>query len=97
MNLFRGTDGNLRATWDFANVILNFPDIEQFQLVQTALDRIVVKYVSRGSIGHEIESKIRTEFCTYLGGPVRIDFQRVNDIPRSAGGKFMLTVSELAV
>jgi hypothetical protein len=57
----------------------------------------MVKYVADGPIGSETESKIRTEFGTYLGGTVRTDFQRVNEIPRSPGGKFMVTVSEIAV
>jgi hypothetical protein len=95
MNLFRSIEGRLLTTWELANILLEFPAIKLFQIVQTALDRVLVKYVADAEIGQESEHKIRTEFIAYLGSKVRIDFEHVTDIPRMPGGKFMVTLSEV--
>jgi phenylacetate-CoA ligase len=94
MNLFRSIEGRLLTTWELANILLEFPAITLFQIVQTALDRVLVKYVADAKIGQESEHKIQTKFIAYLGPRVRIDFKRVTYIPRTPGGKFMVTLSE---
>ena len=95
MNLFRNVEGRLFTTWELANILLEFPAITLFQIVQTALDHVLVKYVADARLGQESEHKIRSDFSAYLGPKVQIDFARVTEIPRTPGGKFMVTLSEL--
>ena len=95
MNLFRNLEGRLFATWDLVNVFVDLSNIDLFQIVQRDLDRILVRYVADAPIGHETEHKIRAELVAYLDPKVRINFERVPDIPRMPGGKFMVTLSEV--
>jgi phenylacetate-coenzyme A ligase PaaK-like adenylate-forming protein len=95
MNLFRDLQGRLFTTWDLVNVFVDLSNIDLFQIVQTDLDRILVKYVADAEIGQGNEHKIRAELIPYLDPKVRIDFERVTDIPRMPGGKFMVTLSEV--
>ena len=95
MNLFRSVEGKLFTTWDLVNVFVELSNIDLFQIVQKDLHRILVKYVAAAQIGQETEDKIRTGFNVYLGPKVRIDFERVTDIPRMPGGKFIVTLSEV--
>ena len=44
----------------------------------------------------EAEKTIRGSFREILGSEVSVDFQRVLEIPRTAGGKYMTALSELA-
>jgi hypothetical protein len=44
-----------------------------------------------------LENKLRAEFAAQLGAEVSICVERVADIPRTASGKFMVTVSEVAL
>ena len=96
MNLFRTADGRLIGTWDLLNTLRLFPEIATFQIVQKAVDRILVKYVAQSPIGPEAESKVRREFVPYMGPAVSIEFERVPEIPRTPGGKFMVTLSEVS-
>jgi phenylacetate-CoA ligase len=96
MNLFRTADGKLATTWDLVNVLRSFPNIAMFQIVQKSPDRILIKYVAQSPIGPEAESEVRRGFVPYIGPAVSIEFERVSEIPRTPGGKFMLTLSEVS-
>jgi phenylacetate-CoA ligase len=95
INVFRNLEGGLFTTWDLVNVFVDLSTIDLFQIVQTDLDRILAKYVADAQIGQENEQKIRAELIAYLDPKVLIDFERVTDIPRTPGGKFMVTLSEV--
>ena len=96
MNLFRTADGNLITTWELVNILKRLPNIATFQIVQKSLDHILIKYVAQTPIGPGAESKIRSGFVPYLGPGVSIEFERVSEIPRTPGGKFMVTLSEVS-
>jgi len=96
MNLFRASNGRLLTTWDLVNVLGEVPEITLFQIVQKTLSRIVVKYIAQSPLAPELENKVRGEFAPYLGAEVAVDFEHVTDILRTASGKFMVTLSEVA-
>ena len=70
--------------------------IKQFQLIQSSPDTIDVKIVARGAIGPVQEEKMRRGLQGRLGYPFAIQFSYVDQIPRSAGGKYEDFVSLLA-
>jgi len=73
-----------------------FKDLEgvkESQLVQVALDRIVVRIVRTDLFEDEKTGMIRKEFQKRLGKEVRIDFDFVENIPREPNGKFRAVVS----
>ncbi len=96
MNLFRGIDGKLLATWDLVNVVAEVAEIEKFQIVQKTFERVVIRYVAENPLPPTIESEIRASLMPHLGPRVSIEFERVADLPRTPAGKFMLTLSEVA-
>jgi len=65
------------------------PEIRQFQVVQPALGHFVVKFVPKAGVGLEpFHERVRSHFEADFGRGIRIDFEPVTEIPRSAGGKF---------
>ena len=50
VNLFRSADGRLINPWDLANTLRVIPAVATFQVIQKALDQIVVKYVADAPI-----------------------------------------------
>jgi len=96
MNLFRTAAGKLLTTWDLANVLIETPEVESFQIVQKSLRRVVVRYIAGQALGAEVMARVRTGFVPFLGSAVAVDFERVTEIERTAGGKFMITICEIA-
>jgi hypothetical protein len=69
--------------------------VKQFQIVQNAVGQFTVRFVSDCTLTVDAEEMIRGSFRKILGA-VSVDFQKVLEIPRTAGGKYMTALSELA-
>jgi phenylacetate-CoA ligase len=96
MNLFCTGAGKLITTWDLVRVLKHFDDIGTFQIVQKSLELILVRYVAGSPIDDDAQNQVRRGFVEFVGPGVTIEFERVAEIPRTPGGKFMLTISEVA-
>ena len=75
--------------------MLEIAPVRQIQLVQTTPDDIDVKLVMPQPMAAADEERLRDYFADRLGHPFRLRFLYVDDIPRSAGGKFEDFVSEI--
>ena len=65
------------------------PEIRQFQVVQPALDQFVIRYVPRpGAQMQPFLDRVRDRFQSEFGPGVRMEFDAMDEIPRSPGGKF---------
>ena len=95
MNLFCTADKKLITTWDLVKVLKHFPDIGTFQIVQKSLDLILIRYVAGSPIEAEAKNEVGRRFEEFIGPGVTIEFERVAELPRTPGGNFMLTVSEV--
>jgi phenylacetate-CoA ligase len=62
--------------------------IRQLQLVQHALDALECRYVSERSLSAAERERLARRLLEPFGPEVRLVFTRVNEIPRSPGGKF---------
>ena len=60
------------------------------------ITRFTVRFVSDFALIADAEEVIRGGFRKILGNEVLVDFQRMPEIPRTAGGKYMTALSELA-
>jgi phenylacetate-CoA ligase len=96
MNLFRLRDGQLISAWHLATAVRNCAEINQFQIVQNSVGRFTVRFVSDFALRANSEEMIRGDFRKILGNEVSVMFQKVREIPRTAGGKYMTALSELA-
>ena len=72
----------------------NLP-IREAQIIQETLDRVRVCYVPSGQFTHEAARSITDQLSARLG-TVRVDFEEVNEVPRTANGKFRAVVCNLA-
>jgi phenylacetate-CoA ligase len=95
MNLFRLRDGQLISPWHLASAVRNCAEVKQFQIVQNSVARFTVRFVSDLPLIADAEEVIRGGFRKILGNEVLVDFQRMPEIPRTAGGKYMTALSEL--
>lgn len=68
--------------------------IEASQIIQRELDRITVRLVVRDAeFTGGMEAQLRSGLLERLGSSVKVDFEYVSAIPRTASGKFRWVVS----
>ncbi|MEK9809996.1 MAG: hypothetical protein VW362_06080 [Candidatus Nanopelagicales bacterium] len=68
--------------------------IEASQIIQRGLDRITVRLVVRDAeFTGGMEAQLRSGLLERLGSSVKVDFEYVSAIPRTASGKFRWVVS----
>jgi phenylacetate-CoA ligase len=68
--------------------------VREAQIVQTALDHVRVLYVPAPGAAQAVRHEIRNAIEDRMG-PIRIDFEEVEHIPRGPNGKFRAVVCEL--
>jgi phenylacetate-CoA ligase len=68
--------------------------IAEAQVIQEALDRLLIKVVPLNTWGKSAENLLRRQFANYLGS-IKLDIEIVNRIPRTASGKFKAVVSRI--
>lgn len=69
--------------------------VAEAQVVQVALDRIVIRVVPRAGFGAEDEQALRHEVAKMISPSLRVDIKPMAEIPRTASGKFRAVISEL--
>jgi phenylacetate-CoA ligase len=86
-----GPDG--RQMVRFHGVFTDQPNIHEGQIVQLALDKILVKVVpTKDFSGSDVEEVVR-RVHQRMGVSVNVSVQTVNEIPRTKSGKFKAVVS----
>jgi phenylacetate-CoA ligase len=95
MNLFRRGEGELISPWHLSSAVRRCIEVKQFQVVQNSLGRFTVRFISDGPLLAEAEETILRDFRKIVGDRVIVDFQRVQEIPRTPGGKYMTALSEI--
>jgi phenylacetate-CoA ligase len=91
-DVVRGTDG--REMVRFHGIFVGQDNVVEGQVVQEALDRIVVKVVPTEGFGDDDREDIRRRVRQRLGD-VAVAVETVAEIPRSASGKFQAVVSRM--
>jgi phenylacetate-CoA ligase len=87
-NIMIVPDGRRRWPSMPATLWLSVAPIEQFQVLQTALDRVEVRYVMVRPLTGEECAELESKLCQRWGYRFRFAWQRMDVIPRSPGGKF---------
>jgi phenylacetate-CoA ligase len=62
--------------------------LRQFQIVQTTLDTVEVRLVCRQPLNDEEENHLRDRLQQAFKYPFTVEFRYMDEIPRSASGKF---------
>jgi phenylacetate-CoA ligase len=95
MNLFLRGDGRKISPWPFCIVVRQRPEIKQFQIVQTSVTSYLVWLVTDSPFTAEAEQVIKAGFEKIAGIEVSINFQRVPQVQRTPGGKYMTALSQI--
>ena len=88
-----GPDG--RQMVRFHGVFVNQPHVREGQVIQEALDHILVKVVPIGDFGAPDVQEIIHRVQQRLGEDVRVDVEIVSEIPRTKAGKFQAVISNM--
>jgi hypothetical protein len=81
-----------RVFW--LNPVFYGQPVREAQIIQHSLDRIQVRYVPESGFDVLARQTIRHRLIERLG-PIQVDFQAAEWIPRGPNGKFQAVVSRL--
>jgi phenylacetate-CoA ligase len=87
-----GRDG--RETVRFHGIFVGLPTIVEGQVIQHTLSDLTLKLVVTPAFGEAERKILRQRFSERLG-QVNLSFEYVDQIPRSAGGKFRAVISHV--
>ena len=87
-NMLRLPDGGEMWPRLGTRKIAKIPAVRQIQVVQPALERLVVRYVAAGVLPAEDETALREAVAAAVPVAMEIELEAVEEIPRSASGKF---------
>jgi phenylacetate-CoA ligase len=87
------TPGGRRVGGTFWTILFRLrPGMDRFQVVQTADDRVTVRYVAAQPLAAGAADFFRARIADTCGPDLDVAFERVDDIPPGPGGKFRLVV-----
>jgi phenylacetate-CoA ligase len=80
----------------FTHLFYGRDDIRQFQVRQTALDRLVVRYVPCRNTADEFMSRVKQKICRRMGEGASVAVESCEQIPTPPSGKHRFTISDVA-
>jgi phenylacetate-CoA ligase len=92
LEVLRTPDGRIVPGEVFPHLMKEFPEIREFQARQLALDHIVVSAVLDEPLSAAHRELMESELRKVFGPRLRIDFERVDAIPRLPSGKRRVTI-----
>ena len=90
-------DGTVMHGLALIYVVRDLPGIERFKIIQWDRGRTTVQLVRGPDFRPEAEATIRSGLQARLGAGVRIEIERVDEIPAERSGKFRYIVSHAAL
>jgi len=94
-DLLRLRDGRLISPSVLTHPFKPLDSIEASQLVQTDLDRLVIRIIRRPEYSPADSEHLVRELRARLGQDMRIDFEFVEAMPRTPSGKFKWVISQV--
>ena len=79
----------------FGYIFKQTSSIKECQVVQNELDKIVIRIVKRDDYNNSNENLIRQAVKEWISPTIGVDFEYVDEIPRTKSGKFKAVVSNL--
>ena len=94
-DIIRTASGDIIHGEYFTHLFYGRNDIQQFQVHQTALDRIVVRYIPDGEPPVEYMNEVAEKIRTRLGESVAVEIKECKKIPIPPSGKHRFTISDV--
>lgn len=79
----------------FPHMFKEFSGIERFQVIQKELESITIKLICNSQFSQENEQSILKEVNKYSQGALKINIEKVDEIPLTKTGKHKVTICEL--
>lgn len=89
-------DGRWQHALSIIYVVRDITGVEQFKIIQEAVDDVRVLLVTNEMYPAEGDARIVAGFKKRMGESVRVSVEHLSDIPREASGKFRYVVSKVA-
>jgi phenylacetate-CoA ligase len=89
-------DGRLVPGEFFVYVMLYFPEVRRYQVVQHARDELELNIVPGKPFTDADRGRLRAKVAEKMGDGVRVHIREVADIPLTISGKRRVTVSKIA-
>ena len=90
-------EGKLVSGGFFPHLLKEFQEIDKYQVVQQARDRLLIRFVPKTDWPDARRAFCLEEIRKVLGDGMQVEFQAVDDIPLSASGKYRVTISEITL
>ena len=94
-DVLRLRDGRLISPSVLTHPFKPLDSIEGSQLIQTALDRLLIRLVPGGKFTDSDRQHLVRELKARLGDDMRIDIELVGELPRTSRGKFKWVINEV--
>jgi phenylacetate-CoA ligase len=88
-------DGKLVHGEYYTHLLYGIPAIRKFQLVQESLELVTLKLELGGSLEEGLLQNLERTIADSLGPQVKVQITQVDDIPLTASGKFLFTISKV--
>ena len=95
LDMIVSADGRMVPGEFFVLVMLDFPQVRQFQIIQDTADALEVRIVPGPDVTAAVRSKLVERIAAHMGRAVRVWINEVAEIPLTSGGKRRVTVSNL--
>ena len=76
-------------------IFKNTDSIKESQIIQNQLGSIILKIVRRKNYSEKDELELKHNIQTMISPTIGVDFEYVDEIPRTKSGKFKAVVSNL--
>lgn len=94
-DILRLRDGRLVSPSLLTHAFKELKSIDHSQLVQTDLDRLLVRVIPRADFSHADEIMLVRELKARLGNDMRIEIETTTSLPRTQRGKFKWVTNEV--
>ena len=79
----------------YTHLFYGIPAIRKFQLVQESLELVTLKLVLGEALEESLLQNFERTIADSLGPQVKVEITQVDDIPLTASGKFLFTISKV--
>lgn len=96
VDMIRTEDGSVVDAYLFSYLLMKYPCIHTFQVVQDRLSRVVIRIRLETPAPEGFEREVRRRVQEHTGPALDVDIEYVAEIPLAASGKHRTTISLLA-
>jgi phenylacetate-CoA ligase len=94
-DILKTPEGQFVSASALTTILPKIPGLRETQLVQKALDLLQINAVTSSEYDQSSEVAFRRQIAKFFGPEMRITFNYVDEIPKTASGKTRFSISEI--